>query len=114
MIAASHFERIANERLLRNQQHRFCEHRVIAFQPPRSSRIRSGCEFRQFLQTTRNTNSRLLANSLASPNSPYSRTPDMQPRSDTPPPVYCATPEEAPPTYEEAVAGGRATANVEK
>uniref|UniRef100_A0A914S5W3 Uncharacterized protein n=1 Tax=Parascaris equorum TaxID=6256 RepID=A0A914S5W3_PAREQ len=32
MLAASHFERMANERLLREQQRRLCERRAVAIQ----------------------------------------------------------------------------------
>lgn len=32
MLAASHFERMANERLLREQQRRLCERRALAIQ----------------------------------------------------------------------------------
>lgn len=105
LIAASHFERLAHDRLLREQQRRL--HRAIAIQAPRSLRDASSCEFRQFVQAARNADLRMLANSSALFGLRYARPsdigdPEALTREETPPPVYCATPMEAPPSYEEA------------
>uniref|UniRef100_A0A9J2P6Y4 Uncharacterized protein n=1 Tax=Ascaris lumbricoides TaxID=6252 RepID=A0A9J2P6Y4_ASCLU len=57
---ASHFQRMANERLMREQQRRLCERRAAAIQVPRTSRNRAVCEFRYFMQAARNADVRLL------------------------------------------------------
>ncbi|VDM32648.1 unnamed protein product [Toxocara canis] len=88
MLAATHFERIANERLLREQQRRLCEHRVIATQAPRTSRSRAVCEFRHFMQAARNADVRLLAGACGSRSPHFLRTDEVTVRVDTPPPGF--------------------------
>ncbi|VDM51109.1 unnamed protein product [Toxocara canis] len=77
---------------------------------PRTSRSRAVCEFRHFMQAARNADVRLLAGACGSRSPHFLRTDEVTVRVDTPPPEYCATPQEAPPSYEEATQAGRVDA----
>uniref|UniRef100_A0A914ZXP8 Secreted protein n=1 Tax=Parascaris univalens TaxID=6257 RepID=A0A914ZXP8_PARUN len=89
MLAASHFERMANERLLREQQRQLCERRAVAIQIPRTSRSRAVCEFRHFVQAARNADVRLVTGACGLHSPRYLITADISTRIHAPPPGKC-------------------------